>query len=96
MLAEKKRWWVVGKQGPDGAFSGDEFTRLNKRFLAEIIAPIQNKVGRCWMSAPLAMSSAGEEQKLIRASSWIEAIFIANLSKGRLGEDKANLLDRFW
>ena len=70
-----------------------EFANFDKRFLAETIAPIQNKVGQLLMAAPLRNVFGQVRSKIDpRFIMDNERIFIANLSKGRLGEDKANLL----
>ena len=75
------------------SFWRDEFAHFNKRFLAETIAPIQNKVGQLLMSAPLRNVFGQVKSKIdLRYVMDTKRIFIANLSKGRLGEDKANLL----
>ena len=75
------------------SFWEKEFARFDKRFLAETIAPIQNKVGQLLMAAPLrnvfGQVKSNVDPRFIMDN---KRIFIANLSKGRLGEDKANLL----
>ena len=90
---EEYRWWVV-RQVKDPMvryFWEREFTSYDKRFLAEIIAPIQNKVGQLLMAAPLR-NVFGQVKNKIDPRSIMDRkhIFIANLSKGRLGEDKTN------
>ena len=75
------------------SFWKNEFARFDKRFLAETIAPIQNKVGQLLMAAPLRNVFGQVKSKVDpRFIMDNERIFIANLSKGRLGEDKSNLL----
>jgi hypothetical protein len=75
------------------SFWKNEFARFDKRFLAEAIAPIQNKVGQLLMAAPLRNVFGQVKSKIdLRFIMDNKRIFIANLSKGRLGEDKANLL----
>lgn len=92
---EQYRLWVV-KQVSDPvvrSFWENEFAHYDTRFLAEVIAPIQNKVGQLLMAAPLRNVFGQVKSKI--APRFImdnKRIFIANLSKGRLGEDKANLL----
>ena len=92
---EKYRTWVV-KQVRDPivrAFWEREFARFDQRLLAEIIAPIQNKVGQLLMAAPLRNVFGQVKSKIDpRFIMDNKRIFIANLSKGCLGEDKANLL----
>ena len=70
-----------------------EFAGFDKRLLAEIISPIQNKVGQLLMAAPLR-NVFGQVKSRIDPRFIMDnrRIFIANLSKGRLGEDKSNLL----
>jgi hypothetical protein len=89
------RDWVV-KQVKDSAvrsFWLKEFAGWDKRFLAEVISPVQNKVGQLLMAAPLR-NVLGQIAGKFDPRFTIDRrrIFIANLSKGRLGEDKANLL----
>src|SRR4029077_6961912 len=75
------------------SFWENEFARFDKRFVAEVIAPIQNKVGQLLMAAPLRNVFGQVKSKIDpRFIMDNERIFIANLSKGRLGEDKTNLL----
>jgi hypothetical protein len=92
---ERYRSWVL-RQVHDPvvrSFWTNEFSRFDKRFLAEAIAPIQNKVGQLLMAAPLR-NVFGQVRSKINPGFIMdnERIFIANLSKGRLGEDKSNLL----
>jgi hypothetical protein len=96
MLVDARfRAWVL-RQVRDPivlSFWENEFSRFDKRFLAEAIAPIQNKVGQLLMAAPLRNVFGQVRSKVDpRFIMDNERIFIANLSKGRLGEDKANLL----
>lgn len=96
MLADARyRQWVLKQvQDPVVLFFWErEFANFDKRFLAETIAPIQNKVGQLLMAAPLR-NVFGQVRNRIDARFIMdnERIFIANLSKGRLGEDKSNLL----
>jgi hypothetical protein len=96
MLSDSRyREWVL-KQVRDPivrSFWQNEFARFDKRFLAEAIAPIQNKVGQLLMTAPLR-HVFGQVRSRIDPRFIMDnrRIFIANLSKGRLGEDKSNLL----
>lgn len=87
--------WVV-KQVKDPIVRGfwtDEFLKYDDRFLREAIAPIQNKVGRLLMAPPLR-NILGQVRSKIDAGFMMNnrLIFIANLSKGRIGEDTATLL----
>ena len=92
---ERYRTWVL-RQVRDPmvrSFWETEFAQFDKRFLAETIAPIQNKVGQFLMAAPLRNVFGQVKSKLdLRFIMDEKRILIANLSKGRLGEDKSNLL----
>jgi hypothetical protein len=75
------------------AFWVQEFARYDQRFLREAIAPIQNKVGQLLMAPPIRNILGQVRSKFDpRFMMDKKRIFIANLSKGKLGEDKANLL----
>lgn len=89
------RAWVV-RQVKDPivrAFWRDEFARYDKRFMAEAVAPIQNKIGRILMS-PVLRNILGQVKSRIDARLAMDRkkIFLANISKGRLGDDKSALL----
>lgn len=75
------------------AFWESEYEAYERRFRNEIIAPVQNKVGQLLMAAPLR-NILGQVKSAISISFVMEhgRIFIANLSKGLLGEDKSSLL----
>ena len=75
------------------AFWLDEFEQYDERFRREAIAPIQNKVGQFLTNAPLR-NMLGQVKSAISLRFMMDRrrIFIGNLSKGRLGEDKSNLL----
>jgi hypothetical protein len=95
LTSARYRRWVL-KQVKDpivSSFWENEFSQFDKRFLAETIAPIQNKVGQLLMAAPLR-NVFGQVKNKIDPRFIMDngRIFIANLAKGRLGEDKANLL----
>jgi type IV secretory pathway TraG/TraD family ATPase VirD4 len=96
MLSDKRyRTWVV-KQVKDPmvrSFWINEFDRYEKRFLHEAIAPIQNKVGQLLMS-PHVRNILGQVKSRIDARYMMDRglIFLANMSKGKLGADKANLM----
>lgn len=89
------RAWVV-RQVKDPlvrSFWTDEFERANLSLRQEMIAPIQNKVGRMLMS-PHLRNILGQIRSRIDARFMMDngRIFIADVSKGKLGADKANLL----
>jgi len=96
MLSDARyRSWVV-KQVKDPlvrSFWMNEFEGYDSRFLHEAIAPIQNKVGQLLMSAQLR-NILGQVRSRIEARFMMDngRIFIADLSKGKLGADKSNLL----
>jgi hypothetical protein len=71
----------------------NEFENYDKKFLQEAIAPIQNKVGQLLMAPPIR-NVLGQVGSKINPRSIMDdrKIFIANLSKGKLGEDKSRLL----
>lgn len=89
------RTWVL-RQTRDPivrSFWIDEFENYDKRFRREVIAPVQNKVGQLLMS-PIMRNVLGQVRNRIDARTIMDEgkIFIANLSKGSLGEDKCHLL----
>jgi len=89
------RAWVV-KQIKDPVvrtFWEDEFAGFSPTMQQEIVAPIQNKVGQMLMS-PHLRNILGQIRSRIDARFMMDKgrIFIADVSKGKLGADKANLL----
>jgi hypothetical protein len=74
-------------------FWTDEFERWDSRLRNEIIAPIQNKVGALLMT-PVMRNILGQVKRKVSFRFMMDEsrILIANLNKGALGEDKANLL----
>lgn len=75
------------------SFWETEYAQYEKRFRNEIIAPVQNKVGQLLMAAPLR-NILGQTKSSVSIPFIMERgrIFIANLSKGLLGDDKSSLL----
>lgn len=75
------------------AFWTEEYENYDDRFQREAIAPIQNKLGQFLLN-PVVRNILGQVKSKIdiRFVMDNQRIFIANLSKGRLGHDKANLL----
>jgi CxxC-x17-CxxC domain-containing protein len=71
----------------------DEFTKWNERTLAEVISPIQNKVGQ-FLSSSLIRNIVGQTQSSFDVRELMDQkkILILNLSKGRIGEDNSALL----
>jgi len=89
------RAWVV-RQVRDPFirdFWATEFAAYDERFRREAIAPIQNKLGQFLLN-PVIRNILGQVKNKVSIPFVMdnERLFIANLSKGRLGHDKANLL----
>jgi uncharacterized protein DUF87 len=92
--ARYRRWVVRQVKDPAvRAFWEREFERYRPDFMQEAIAPIQNKVGTLVMSPPMR-HVLGQVRRKIDPRFMMDngRILIANLSKGLLGDDKANLL----
>jgi Type IV secretion-system coupling protein DNA-binding domain len=96
MLSDARyRAWVV-KQVKDPivrSFWVNEFENYDDRFLREAVSPIQNKVGQLLMS-PQLRNVLGQVRSKIDPRFMMDnkRIFIADLSKGKLGADKSNLI----
>jgi energy-coupling factor transporter ATP-binding protein EcfA2 len=75
------------------AFWAEEYAGYDDRFKREAIAPIQNKLGQFLMN-PVVRNILGQVKANVNIPFVMNngRLFIANLSKGRLGHDKANLL----
>ena len=71
----------------------EELPGWDRRFRAEAVAPVQNKVGQLLLS-PMVRNILGQERSAIDPRFLMDnrRILIANLAKGRLGEDKASLI----
>jgi len=71
----------------------DEFAHYDSRFMREAISPVQNKIGQLLMS-PGLRNILGQVKSTVNIRYIMDhhKIFIANLSKGTIGADKANLL----
>lgn len=92
---EAYRQWVV-RQVKDPfvkAFWQDEFDNYDQRFRQEAIAPIQNKVGTL-ATNPVLRNIVGQTKRKLDIPFIMESsrIFIANLSKGAIGDDPSNLI----
>jgi hypothetical protein len=92
---EAYRVWIV-RQVKDPLvrrFWTMEFANYDERFRREAVAPIENKIGQLLMAPPIR-NLLGQVRRKIDARFMMDdrRIFIANLAKGVLGEDKANLL----
>jgi hypothetical protein len=92
---DRYRSWVV-RQVQDPmvrSFWVNEFEGYNSKFLQEAVAPIQNKVGQLLMSSHLR-NILGQARNRLEARFMMDEgrILIADVSKGKLGADKARLL----
>jgi Helicase HerA, central domain len=89
------RAWVV-KQVKDPmvrSFWVNEFEHYDRRFLQEVISPIQNKVGQIFFAPPLRHVLGQVGTKInFRFMMDRRRIFVANLSKGLMGEAHSSLL----
>jgi len=74
-------------------FWRQEFAGYSDRFRAEVIAPIQNKLGRLTTS-PLLRNILGQVRSTINLRFMLDnrRILLANLSKGKIGEDNSSIL----
>jgi type IV secretory pathway TraG/TraD family ATPase VirD4 len=75
------------------SFWEDEFASWTEKFRTEAVAAIQNKVGQL-LSTPLIRNIVGQVRSTLDLRHAMDTgkIVIANLSKGKLGEDNANFL----
>ena len=75
------------------SFWVNEFARYTQRYETEATAAIQNKVGQ-FISNPLIRNIIGQVRSKIDMRKIMDEgkILIANLSKGRIGEDNSKLL----
>ena len=75
------------------SFWMQEFARYTQRYEVEATAAIQNKVGQ-FISAPLIRNIIGQVKSTIDMRNLMDErkILIANISKGRMGEDNSRLL----
>lgn len=96
MLADKEyRRKVVDKVTDPSvrAFWIDEFGKYGERYMQEAGAAIQNKIGQ-FISNPLVRNIVGQTRSSfdIRKIMDEKKIMIINLSKGKVGDQNANLL----
>ena len=92
---ENYRAWVI-RQIKDPfikEFWEHEFAGYDERFRREAIAPIQNKLGQFLLN-PVIRNILGQVKCKVSFPFIMDnqKLFIANLSKGKIGPDKANLL----
>jgi CxxC-x17-CxxC domain-containing protein len=71
----------------------NEFAKYTERYEVEATAAIQNKVGQ-FISNPLIRNIVGQVKSAINMRKVMDErkIFIANISKGKIGEDNSKLL----
>jgi len=96
MLSDKRyRGWVIRqiRDPMTRSFWVNEFESFSHSLQQEMVAPIQNKVGQMLMS-PHLRNILGQIRSRIDARFMMDdgRIFIADVSKGKLGADKSNLL----
>ncbi|MCI3133146.1 type IV secretory system conjugative DNA transfer family protein [Phenylobacterium aquaticum] len=78
------------RNGVVRAFWKDEFARYPDRYRLEVVAPIQNKLGALLADPTLHRILVPEQVDLHFRSLMDEGgVLLANLAKGRLGEDSA-------
>jgi hypothetical protein len=92
---ENYRAWVI-RQIKDPfikEFWEHEFAGYDERFRREAIAPIQNKLGQFLLN-PVIRNILGQVKCKVSFPFIMDKqrLFIANLSKGKIGHDKANLI----
>ncbi len=92
---EVYRLWVV-RQIEDPfirEFWEREYASYDDRFKREAIAPIQNKLGQFLLN-PVIRNILGQVKRKFSFPRLMEGqgLFIANLSKGKIGHSQANLL----
>jgi hypothetical protein len=70
-----------------------EFDRYSPNFRSEAVAPILNKIG-AFLASPVARAVLGAREASLDLREVIDGgkILVANLSKGKLGEDASSLL----
>jgi len=75
------------------AFWQREFASWKPQFQAEAVAPVQNKLGQ-FLSHPILRAIVGQRRAHLDLRRAMDGghILLANLSKGRIGDDGATLL----
>ncbi len=75
------------------AFWEDEFASYSERYMQEAGSAIQNKIGQ-FISNPLIRNIIGQSKSSFDVRDLMDnkKILLINLSKGKVGEDNANLL----
>jgi len=74
-------------------FWTDVFGKYTERFASEVMSPIQNKVGQ-FLTGPYLRNILGQPKSTFNLGQVMNdrSILLVNLAKGRIGEDRANLL----
>lgn len=74
-------------------FWTDEFNRMDKKMVAEVLAPIQNKVGR-FLGPKLIRNMVGQVTNSLNFKDIMDnkKILLVNLSQGKIGEENSALL----
>ena len=89
------RAWVVRQVKDPGvrSFWEREFGEYDRSFRQEVVGPIQNKVGQIFL-APALRNVLGQVGTKVNFRFMMDRkrIFIANLSKGRIGEMPSSLI----
>jgi len=96
ILADKEYRKKVVEQVKDPvvrSFWVNEFAGYSDRFASEAIAPVQNKVGQ-FLSAGITRNIVAQTKSTFNLREIMDErkILIANLSKGKIGEDSSRLL----
>lgn len=89
-----RRWVIRQIEDPFiKTFWEHEYAAYDQRFRNEAIAPIQNKLGQFLLN-PVIRNILGQVKCKVSFPFVMDndQLFIANLAKGKLGHDKANLL----
>jgi energy-coupling factor transporter ATP-binding protein EcfA2 len=75
------------------AFWTQEFVAYGPQFAAEVVSPIQNKVGAV-LASPAVRNMLGQATSTLHIAEAMDSrrILICNLAKGRLGEAATNLI----
>jgi hypothetical protein len=89
------REWVLSQTTDPfiRSFWKGEYERYDPRFQREAIAPIQNKLGQ-FLTSSVIRNILGQVRNRFNIRFMMDdhRVFIANLAKGKLSGDKANLL----
>lgn len=92
---DRYRTWVVRqiKDPMVRSFWLNEFDAYSAGFRQEVIAPIQNKVGQLFFAPPVRNVLGQVANKVnFRFMMDRQRIFVANLSKGKLGDTHSSLM----